>query len=141
VTRWLNSLQPWGVVLLRYVLGFTLLYHGWGKVVPAGGFHGHNTMAAMDGFCKHVAALGVPYWMGYVAIFAEVVGGVALLIGLFVRFFALLAAGDMAMAIALVTWRKGYDGSEYPIALLAIAVMLLVAGPGRWAMDRRMGLI
>ncbi len=141
MTRWLNGLQPWGVVLLRYVVGFTLLYHGWGKVVPAGGFHGHNTFAAMDQFCRHIAGMGLPYWMGYLSIFAEVVGGACLLVGLFVRFFSLLIAGNMVMAIVLVTRHRGYAGSEYPIAIFAMAVMLLLTGPGRWALDRRMGLI
>jgi putative oxidoreductase len=64
-----------------------------------------------------------------------------MLVGLFVRFFAFLIACDMVMAMVLVTGHRGYMASEYPIALLGIAVMLLLTGPGRWALDRRMGLI
>jgi len=141
VTRWLNRMQPWGVVLMRFALGFAMLYAGWSKVVPAGGFHGHNSLSAMHQFCARIASMGLPYWMGYLCIFAEVVGGAAMLVGLLVRFFALLIAGDMVFAIALVTWHKGYLGSEYPIMLMVIAVMLLLTGPGRFALDRRMGFI
>ena len=141
MTRWLNGLQPWGVVLLRIVLAVAMLYSGWGKVFPAGGFHHHLSFAGVDHFCRYVGTLGVPYWMGYVAVFAEVIGGLGMLFGLFVRFFAFLIAGDMLFAILLVTGRHGYAASEYPLALMAMAVMVLLTGPGRMALDRRMGLI
>ncbi|NYF80380.1 DoxX family protein [Granulicella arctica] len=141
MTRWLNGLQPWGVVLLRLVLAAAMLYNGWGKVFPAGGFHGHMSMAGVDHFCRYVVTLGLPYWLGYASVFAEVIGGLGMLVGLFVRFFALLIAGNMLFAILFVTGRHGYAASEYPIALLAIAIMLLLTGPGRMALDRRMGLI
>jgi len=64
-----------------------------------------------------------------------------LLIGLFVRFFSLLIAGNMIVAIVMVNRHHGYGGSAYSIALLAIATMLLLTGPGRMALDRRLGLI
>ncbi len=140
MTRWLNSLQPWGVVLLRLVLGVAMLYNGWDKVVPAGGFHGHTNFSAVDHFCRYVVGLGLPYWLGYVATFAEVVGGLCLVVGLFVRFFALLIAGDLLVALVLVNRHHGYTGSEYSLALCAVAVMLLLTGPGTWAIDRKMGL-
>lgn len=139
MTRWLNSLQPWGVVLLRFVVGFTLLYHGWGKVFPAGG-HGFS-LAGINRFCHFVATLGLPYWMGYLTIFTEVVGGACLIVGLFVRFFALMTVINISVAIVLVTSHKGYNGAEYTIAVFAMAVMLLLTGPGRLALDRRIGLI
>lgn len=140
MTRWLNSLQPWGVVLLRLILGIAMLYNGWDKVFSAGTFHGHYSLLALDHFCRYVAALGLPYWLGYVAAFAEVVGGLCLLLGLFVRFFALLIACDMLVALVMVDRHHGYAGSEYSLALCAIAIMLLLTGPGTWALDRKMGL-
>ncbi|HEY0263617.1 MAG TPA: DoxX family protein [Granulicella sp.] len=138
MVRWLNSLQPWGVVLLRLVVGFSLLYHGWSKVTP---FSMHNPLAPEQAFCRHIAAMGLPFWMGYISVFSEVVGGAALLVGLFVRFFALLAAGNMVFAMVLVTRHRGYEGSELPLMLFAMSVMLLLTGPGRLAIDRRLGLI
>jgi putative oxidoreductase len=140
MTRWLNSLQPWGVVLLRLVLGVAMLSNGWGKVYPAGGFNGHNTLASVEHFCHYVAGLGLPYWLGYVSVFAEVVGGLCMIIGLFVRFFGLLIAINMLVAIAMVNRHHGYSGSAYSVALASIAVMLLLTGPGTLCMDRRLGL-
>ena len=141
MTRWLNTLQPWGVFLLRLVLGVAMIYNGWDKVYPEGGFHaGHSTITALDHFCKFVVTLGLPYWLGYVSAFVEVVGGLCLILGLFTRFFGLLIAGNMLVAIATVNRHHGYTGSQYSIALTAIALVLLLTGPGRWALDRRLGL-
>jgi putative oxidoreductase len=117
-----------------------MLANGWEKVYPSAGFHGHNSLAALDHYCRYIAGLGLPYWLGYVSAFAEVIGGLFLILGLFVRFFALLIAGNMLVAIVMVTRHHGYNGSAYPLALMAMALMLLLTGPGTWALDRKMGL-
>ena len=139
--RWFNSLQPWGVILMRLVLGIAMLVHGWEKVYPSGGFGSHDTFSAIDHFCRYIASLGLPYWLGYVSAFTEAIGGLCLVFGLFVRLFGLLIAGNMLMAILMVTRHHGYSGSAYPLALLAMAFMLLLTGPGRLALDRRVGFI
>jgi putative oxidoreductase len=138
--RWLNRLQPWGILFLRIVLGVALLYHSWSKVIPAGGFHHGNTSSALEHYLHYVASLGLPAWLGYVSAFAEFVGGIMLILGLFTRFFAFFATIDMLVGIALVTLRHGYEPSEYPIALAAIAFLLLLTGPGKAALDRKIGL-
>ena len=140
MTKWLNNLQPWGVLLMRLVLGAAMLYNGWDKVVPKGGFHGHNTFSAVDHFCRFVVSLGLPYWLGCVSAFAEFVGGLCLLLGLFTRFFALLIAINMLVALVTVNIHHGYSSSEYTLALITLAVMLLLTGPGTLAVDRKMGL-
>ena len=140
--RWLNSLQPWGVVLLRFVVGIAMLANGWEKVYPSGGFlHSHNTFSALEHYCHYIASLGLPYWAGYISAFTEVAGGVCLIVGLFVRLFGLLIAGNMLVALIMVTRHHGYTACAYPAALLAMATMLLLTGPGRLALDRRIGLI
>ncbi len=140
MTKWLNNLQPWGVLLMRLVLGIAMLVNGWSKVVPAGGFHGHNTFSALDHFCRFVTTLGLPYWLGCVSAFTEFVGGIGLVFGLFTRFFAFLVVINMLVALVTVNLRHGYSGSQYTLALVVIAVMLLLSGPGALALDRRLGL-
>ena len=139
MSRWLNRFQPWGVLLLRLVLGVAMVVHGYPKVVPSGGFHSGQMFAALNRYTHYVATLGLPYWLGYVSAFAEFAGGICLLLGLFTRFFAFLVAINMLVAIATVNRHHGYTGCEYSLALGAIAFLLLVAGPGRAALDRRMG--
>jgi len=107
-------------------------------VVP-GSLHG-NVMAPMAHFSGFVASMGLPRWLGYVAALTEFAGGILVLVGLLTRLVAALMAIDMAFAIALVTRHHGYAGSEYPLALLVIALMLLFYGAGAAALDRRVGL-
>ncbi len=139
MSRWLDSLQPWGALLLRLVLGCAMVYHGYGKVVPATGLHG-SPIAAMEHFSRSVASLGLPPWLGYVSALTEFVGGALLVIGLVTRLAALLVAINMTVALVTVNLHKGYGASEYTLALMAMAVMLLFYGAGAVALDRRLGL-
>ena len=140
MTKWLTNLQPWGALLMRLVLGIAMLINGWHKVVPTGGFHGHNTFSALDHFCRFVVTLGLPFWLGCLSAFTEFVGGIALLLGLFTRFFCFLIVVNMLVALVAVNIHHGYSGSQYTLSLIALAVMLLVYGPGAWALDRKLGL-
>jgi putative oxidoreductase len=140
MSRWLNRFQPWGVLLLRLVLGVAMVVHGYPKVIPAGGFHGGNTTAALDHYVHFIATLGLPPWLAYVSAFTEFAGGILLIVGLLTRFVSFLAATNMLFAIAAVTIHHGYSASEYPLSLFAIALMLLFAGPGKAAFDRKIGL-
>lgn len=139
MSRWLNRLQPWGIVLLRLVLGASMIVNGSRKVIPRGGFHSGNTFAALQQFANNIATLGIPHWLGYVSAFAEFVGGMFLILGLLTRFFALLVTINMIVAIVAVDLRQGYAGAQYSLALASIAIMLLLTGPGKAAVDRKFG--
>ena len=139
MSGWLRSLEPWGATVLRLVLGIALAYHGYGKVIPAHGAASHP-LSAMQTYSHFVASLGLPGWLGYVSALTEFVGGMLLVLGLLTRLAAFLAAVNMLVAVSAVTLHRGYQASEYAIALLAIAIMLVFTGGGAAAMDRRMGL-
>ena len=139
MSGWLSSLEPRGATLLRLVLGVALVYHGHGKMIPAHGFATHP-LSAMQTYSRFVAGLGIPGWLGYVSALTEFVGGCLLVLGLLTRLAAFLAAGNMLVALCAVTLHHGYEASQYPIALLAIAVMLVFTGGGTAALDRRVGL-
>lgn len=137
--RWLNSLQPWGACFLRLALGASMIYHGYGKVIPAHGFHG-DPLSALQHFSRTVAGMGVPPWLGYVSALTEFLGGICLMLGLLTRLAAFMVSVNMAVAILLVDRHRGYAPSELAIALFVIALMLLFYGPGAAALDRRFGL-
>ncbi len=138
--RSLTKLQPWALTLLRLVLGVTMLVHGWEKLIPAGGLHRAHPLAGFDAFNHFVATLGLPYWLGYVAIVTEFFGGLFLLFGLLSRFWAFMILGDLLVALWMVNRHHGYAGSEYNLALISMALMLVVAGSGALSMDRRLGI-
>ncbi len=139
MSKSLNSLQPWGALFLRLVLGFAMVYSGYNKVIPAGGFHGGNTFSALDHYGHYIVSLGLPYWLGYVSAFTEFIGGILILLGLMTRFAAFMIAGNMLIALLWVNRHHGYSGSEYSLALLVIALMLLFTGAGAVALDRKIG--
>ena len=139
MSGWLSSLEPWGATLLRLVLGAAMVYHGYGKVIPAHGMMAHPLSAVRE-YNHFVASLGVPGWLGYVSALTEFVGGIFLLLGGLTRFAALMVAGNMVVALCGVTLHRGYAASEYVLALLAIAIMLLFTGGGAMAVDRKFGL-
>ncbi|HMF65893.1 MAG TPA: DoxX family protein [Edaphobacter sp.] len=140
MSKSLNSLQPWGAFFLRLVLGCAMLFHGYSKVIPSGGFHGSNTFSALAHHSHYVASLGLPYWLGYVSALTEFFGGLLILLGFLTRFAAFMIACDMLVALITVNRHHGYSGSEYTLALLVIAIMLLFYGAGTLALDRRIGL-
>jgi putative oxidoreductase len=139
MSKSLNNLQPWGAFFLRLVLGMAMLYLGWSKVIPPGGFHGGNAFSAIERHSHYVASLGLPYWLGIVSALTEFVGGSLLLLGLFTRFAAFLVAVNMLVALIMVNRHHGYSGSEYSLALLVIALMLFFYGAGVCALDRKIG--
>ena len=137
--RRLSRLQPWAVCLLRLVLGIAMTSHGYQKLMPSS-FHTAHPLAGADRFAQYIVSLGLPRWLGYVSVATESLGGILLILGLLTRFAALMVAGNMAVAIALVTLHKGYPGSEYALALLAMALLLVTTGSGSFAIDRRQGI-
>jgi putative oxidoreductase len=138
--RSLAKLQPWALTLLRLTLGVSMLVHGWEKLIPAGGLHRAHPLAGFEVFNHFVATLGLPYWLGYVSIVTEFCGGIFLIFGLLTRFWAFMILGNMLVALWTVDRHQGYAGSEYTLALISMALMLVVAGSGALALDRRLGI-
>jgi putative oxidoreductase len=126
-----SNSQPWGLTVLRVVVGAVFLIHGCQKLFVFG-FHG------VAGF---LGPLGVPApgVFAVIVTLVEFVGGTLLIVGLFTRWAALLLAVDMLVAILLVHLKHGFfnqqQGYEYPLTLLAATIALALAGPGAASVD------
>jgi putative oxidoreductase len=72
---------------------------------------------------------------------AEVGGGLLLLLGVLTDVAGLLVAIDMLGAIIFVHAKNGFPvmdgGIEWPLALLAMALGVALAGPGRFSVGGR----
>jgi putative oxidoreductase len=118
---------------LRIVIGIILIPHGYQKL-----------FGGIEKFVPNVVKLGFPFTLAptafaYAAALAEFLGGILLVIGLLTRWAALFAAVNMAVAIFKVHLHHGLTGSggfEFPLALLAGCVALMLLGGGRASMDR-----
>jgi len=117
-----------GLLVLRVWLGASLLIlHGWGKLIDY-----KNLSRTFSDPLKigHQASL-------ILALVGEVLCPVLLILGLFTRFAALGSAITMAVAFFLVhqTALKGGRSGELAFIYLAGFVIILLAGPGRFALD------
>jgi putative oxidoreductase len=128
--KFLNSLQPLGLAILRAVLALIFIYHGYPKLVRAD--------AIMRQFyVQH----GFPaYFVGLTGI-VECVGGALLLLGLFTRPAALLLAAEMVIAIWKVKMVHGVfavNEYQFELALAAACVVLVTLGAGSLSVDHVM---
>jgi putative oxidoreductase len=119
-----------GLAVLRVVLGIVFAAHGAQKVFVMG----------IPGLAESFAAVGVPL-AGIAApavALLELVGGLALIGGLFVTPIALGLTAVMIGALFLVHLAAGFflpNGYEFVLTLGAGAVALALAGPGAWSLD------
>lgn len=125
--RYVDRLQPLGLLVLRVVLGAIMVGHGYPKVF--GGLHKH---------VEFVSGLGLPGWWAYLSAFAEFFGGILVILGFFTRIAALAIVVDLGVAIAKVHWKNGLLGNggyQLPLALAAIGFALIFSGAGPMALD------
>ncbi len=122
-----------GLLILRVVVGLVFLAHGWQKLFVMG----------MGDTTAGFAQMGVPMPEIAAPLVAgvELVGGIALILGLWTRPFGVMLAIDMLGAIALVHLRNGFfapNGIEFVLTLCAASLALAVAGAGRTSIDGAM---
>jgi len=128
--RFLDKLQPLGLVAMRIALGTVMIAHGYPKVT---GIHGVEKM---------LAGMGIPAWMAYLTAGAEFFGGILIIIGLLTRPAAAALLIDMIVAIAKVHWKNGLTGQgnyQLPMALAALSLALIFFGAGPIALDAVIG--
>ena len=128
--KFLNSLQPLGLAILRVALAVIFIYHGYPKLVRADAM-------MREFFVQH----GFPGYFVGLAGTLECVGGGLLLIGLFTRPAALLLAAEMGIAIWKVKLVHGiFAVNEYQFELILAAASLALAtvGAGSLSLDHVM---
>jgi putative oxidoreductase len=126
-----NNTFDYATLLLRLMLGGMFLAHGLMKFMTF-------TLAGTAGFFE---SLGFPAWTAYVVSPAEVLAGVALLAGFQSRWVAIASVPILlgAMSVHLGNgWlsSNANGGWEYPLYLLATAMVVALLGGGRFAITR-----
>lgn len=134
-SRLIATSPTWITLPLRLALGIIMFAHGAQKVFGVFGGRGWSVWVAGE------APLGLsPSWLWLAAAaLAELLGGLFVLFGFLTRLGALFIALTMSVAIIGVHWGAFFAnnrGIEYPLALLAMAITLIITGGGQASVDR-----
>lgn len=139
--RLTNTSNDAALTVLRLALGVVFFAHGAQKVL--GWFGGYGLDASMKFFTHQ---MGIPAPFAMLAIAAEFLGGLGLLIGLLGRIAAFGIAVNMLVAVAMVHAKSGFfmnwsgaqkgEGFEYHLLAIAMAVVILIRGSGAFSLDR-----
>ena len=122
-----TNIQSIGVSLLRIHFGIILLAHGWLKVY----------VFSIAGTVGYFSSIGLPPIIAYLVIFGELIGGLALILGIQTRLAAALAV-PIVFGAAVMNGGNGWlhsasgGGWEYAASLTVIAVSLAIMGSGQY---------
>lgn len=120
---------PYAALVLRVALGVLALAHGLLKVFVF-------TPAGTVGFFE---SLGLPGVLAYATIAIEVVGGLALIAGVFTRYVAIAMVPVLLGSIVFAHWNAGWlfsnegGGWEYPAFWAVALIVQALLGDGAFA--------
>ncbi|MEQ6291361.1 DoxX family protein [Vogesella sp. GCM10023246] len=121
---------PYAALLLRLALGIMFLAHGLMKVL----------VFTPAGTAGYFASIGLPGWLGYVTIVAELGGGALILLGVAARQVSLLLVPLLLGAAIFGHGGNGWvfsnqgGGWEYPVFLAVAALVQALLGDGALAL-------
>jgi len=125
-----DTLSIWAprvLSILRIVIGLLFLAHGLVKLFgfPVGAQPGQVPLASLFGLAGLL----------------ELVGGAAIVLGLFTRPIAFILSGEMAVAYFMAHAPQGFfpvlNGGELAIIYSFAFLYLAAAGAGPWSLDAR----
>ena len=133
--------RNFALTILRLALGIVFFAHGAQKLL--GWFGGYGYTGTM-GFFTHM--MGIPAPLAFLAIMAEFLGGLGLIVGFLSRIAAFGILCNMLVAVFMVHRQFGFfanwsgqqkgEGIEYHLLAAGIALVLILVGGGRFSADR-----
>lgn len=135
-----STSNAWAPFIIRLTLGLVMFPHGAQKAL--GWFGG----AGWSGTMGYFGGMGMPGVVVALIILGEFLGALGLITGTLTRIaaggFVIIQLGAVAMAHLpngfFMNWmgnQKG-EGIEYGLLAIAMAVSLVIAGAGRFSVDR-----
>ena len=132
------AIERWALIPVRLIVGFGFLEHGFAKLARG-----------PDAFANILQAMGVPgpHFMAWATILVEILGGLAVILGAFVKLASLPMAAVLLVAMFTVHLPYGFSsikleavtaagaqfgppGYEVDLLYLACLAALVLGGPG-----------
>jgi len=127
-------------LIARVALGIVMFPHGAQKAL--GWFGGYGFNGTMHFF---TAQMHIPVLFAFLAIAAEFAGSIGLITGFLTRISAFGIAVNMLLATIIVHAANGFfmnwygsqkgEGFEYHLLTLGLALVVIIAGGGKWSID------
>jgi len=128
-------------LVLRVVLGIVFFAHG--AQLALGWFGGNGFSATMQFFTQN---MHIPAAFAFLAIMAQFLGSLGLIVGLLTRVAAFGIAVVMLVATVMIHLPVGFfmnwfgnqkgEGYEYHLLAMVIALALMIKGGGKASIDR-----
>lgn len=121
----------YGITLLRASLGVMWIAHALLKLF----------VFTLPGTAQFFQSVGLPGFMAYPVFAVELLGGIAMVLGIYARQAALLLVPIMAVATSVHIgngWLHTSQGGgwEYPVFLISASIALWLAGDGALSLKR-----
>lgn len=131
------------LLILRLAMGIVMFPHGAQKML--GWFGGPGFSGTMQFF---TGTAHIPAFFAVLAILAEFLGSIFLILGVLTRLAALAITTNMLVAVSTIHVHNGFfmnwsgqqkgEGMEYFIYAIAVGLTLIITGPGRFSLDAQL---
>lgn len=113
------------ILFLRIGVGVIFVVAGWGK------------LTGIEGTQEFFGGLGIPAagLMAWVVALVEFVGGLMVLLGLYLRVPAILLAIVMVVAIFTVKLDQGFSAMRIDLTLMLMSLSLAILGSGKLSFE------
>ncbi|MCO5143300.1 MAG: DoxX family protein [Oligoflexia bacterium] len=130
--KFLGKFRDLGLFVLRAGIGIMFIIHGSGKM-----FGGPAEWSKIGQAMGSLGITAMPVFWGFMAAFAEFVGGFMFIIGFLFRPFAAMLTFTMVVATAM-HFSKGdsFNAYSHAVELGFVFFGLMFIGPGKFSIDR-----
>jgi uncharacterized membrane protein YphA (DoxX/SURF4 family) len=113
--------DSFGIFIIRFVAGFIFVIEGWQK------------FQNITGTANFMVHLGLPAFMATFIATLELLGGVALVLGIFTRIFGVIFGIEMLFVVYLTGWSRGLGSHNLELILAAVSFGIALIGSGKYS--------
>jgi len=127
---WFDRNRDWGILLLRLFIGVRLIYGVIDNVIS------WEHMIRFSDFLKDFH-FPFPKACAVTSVYLQLLAGIMIVLGLRIRYAALLMIVNFAIALFMVHRHDSVEGMTPALAILFCCILFLFQGAGRISIDKK----